>query len=150
MNSIDNIKGVLYQLERWQSTIEIALDHGRHTHTFDDIVGMVMANRILFFSFDECFFITEKIVYPQYSVFHCFLAGGSLEALLAQKSYMLHVAKQLECKYLSLAGRKGWMRFLESKGWMHTCSTMYYPIEEKADERRGRRTEINGQVTTRN
>lgn len=125
---------LIAQLERWRTTIEKALVHAQHTHTFDDIVGMVLSNRVLFFPYDDCFLVMEKVTYPRFSTFHCFLAGGAMEAVMARQEEMREIGQQLECKYLSIAGRKGWLRQLESRGWRHVSSAMFMPIGESDNE----------------
>ena len=125
---------LISQLKYWRSTIEKALVHARHTHTFDDIVGMILANRIIFFPYDDCFLVMEKVDYPRFSTFHCFLAGGEMTAVISHEAEMREIGQKLGCKYLSIAGRKGWLRQLEQRGWRHVSSAMFIPIGEPDDE----------------
>jgi len=126
---------LIAQLEIWRPKIEQALVHARHTHTFDDIVGMILSNRVIFFSYNDCFLVMEKIVYPRFSTFHCFLAGGAMEAIISHQEEMAQLGAKLDCKYLSIAGRKGWLRKLEQRGWRHVSSAMFMPIGEPDNER---------------
>lgn len=132
------LENVIRQLRHWQPWIEEALVHARHTHTFDDIVGMILQNRVLFFPYDDCFLVMEKVVYPQFATFHCFLAGGEMEAVISHEAEMREIGQKLDCKYLSIAGRKGWLRQLERRGWRHVSSAMFLPIGEPEDEWRRR------------
>lgn len=148
---LTQLQGLLVRLEQWEDTINEALAHGRHTHTFDDVVSMVLQNRVLFFPFDKAFVIMEKVDYPRFSVFHCFLAGGELKEVLAAQDEMEIVGRKLGCKYLSIAGRLGWQRTLRDLGWQHVCTTMYRPIGELSNGQRERRpADFNGHVAARN
>lgn len=125
---LTRLKAILDDLQKWEHKINCALAHGRNTHTFDDIVGLVLQNKAFFFSYEDCFIIMEKVDYPQFSVFHCFLAGGVMEAIINAQAEMAKIGEELGCKYLSIAGRKGWERQLHSLGWQHVCTTLYTPI----------------------
>lgn len=129
---------LIESLDKWRPVIERALVHARHTHTFDDIVGMILQNRVIFFPYDDCFLVMEKVVYPRFSTFHCFLAGGDMEAVMSRQAEMAEIGAKLDCKYLSIAGRKGWLRQLEQHGWRHVSSAMFMPIGEPDDEWRRR------------
>lgn len=148
---LDKLSSLIQKLRWWEETINEALSHGRKTHSFDDIVTMILQNRVFLFVYDEAFVIMEKVEYPQFSVFHCFLAGGKLEAVLAAQSEMEELGEKMGCKYLSMAGRKGWGPSLTALGWHHVCTTMYKPIGEKTHERRERRKSVyNGVPAPRN
>ncbi len=142
MNDATPPKGVLAQLDtlvaslhKWREKIEEGLVHGHHAHTFDAVVNMILANRLYFFAYDNAFCIMEKVEYPNYSVFHCFLAGGEMEAVFDIQGPMADLAKAMGCSYLSVSGRKGWERKLAERGWTFTCVTMYLDIREREDER---------------
>lgn len=131
MTYFERLKTQLVLLEHWKPQIETAMRHGRRTHTFDDVVQMIMAERLHFFSYPEAFIIIELVQYPQFKTFHCFAAGGKMSALLAAIDEMKVLAKALDCRHLSITGRKGWERVLGRHGWGHLCSTMFLPIEEQ-------------------
>lgn len=133
--AIDKLQKLIFGLKKWQPKIEEALDYAHGTHTFDDIVAMVMTNKVMFFSFDECFTVMEKIDYPQYSTFHCFLAGGNLEAVLGIIPQMRAVGQVLGCKYLSMSGRKGWSKVLESQGWQYVSTAMFVELGDNDGQR---------------
>lgn len=147
--TIASMRKLLDQFERWNEQIEAALEHGNGTHTLEDVLSMVLANRLLFFSFDNCFTIMEVVEYPQFKVFHGFLAGGDLHALKEAQVHMADVGKRFGCKYLSIAGRRGWTRALADQGWKHISTVMYVPIEgEGAHEwwREGRQGDDESRV----
>jgi hypothetical protein len=107
-----------------------------------------MAQRVMFFSFDKCFLIAEKVVHPQHAVLHCFLAGGELQSILDKKHEIMEIGRHLGCKYMSISGRRGWERVLESEGWSHLYSIMHLPIQEYVNGTE--RNQIRGQTTARN
>lgn len=147
---VTNVRWLLDELERWQDKIEIALHHAKHSHTFDDIVNMVLGRRVFLFSYPECFLVLEIISYPQFKTLHIFLAGGDMEALLSKHDEVARFGASLGCKYLSLAGRKGWAKVLEARGWDYLCTTMQIPIGE-TDEQRQRWEQHNyGGTAARN
>lgn len=144
---LDRLKSLLDRLELWEDTIEEALHHGGNAHSFDDIVAMVLQNKVFFFTYPEAFVVMEKVDYPQFSVFHCFLAGGTIEAVMGVQDEMEKVGRELGCKYLSIAGRRGWQRQLQERGWRHICTTLYRTIGELPNEQRKRRiADYNGRV----
>lgn len=130
-NIVKKIEDLAFALKRWEHHIQAALDHGENAHALDHVVDMILTGKVLFFSYDSCFVIMEKISYPQYSVFHCFLAGGDLEGVLKAQEPMLKLGKELGCKYLSMAGRNGWIPSLKKAGWNHLCTTMYLEIPKQ-------------------
>lgn len=127
-SSLNKFRSLLLELEKWQEEIAIALHHGSDTHSVDDIVNMIMANRVHFFSWEDSFTVMEVITYPKFKVYHCFLAGGSLDGVVRSIGPMSDVAKALDCKYLSMAGRSGWQKVLREQGWKFVCTTMYLDL----------------------
>ena len=65
--------------------------------------------------------VTEIVVYPNKKVLHVFLAGGDKGYGIKQITDMHDDAmawgKLQGCDAMSIAGRRGWKRVLESKGW---------------------------------
>lgn len=125
---LDDMMNKIAALRTWRPQIETALHHAADTHTFDDICGMVLSGRLAMFVYPLCFLIMEKTTFPQYSVLHCFMAGGDMQAVLDTEADMAVLGKQMGCKYMSFAGRDGWMRVHKNSGWKTVCTTMYKPI----------------------
>lgn len=119
---------LMNDLLRWKDGIEEALSYSNGSHTFDDVVRKVVTGEVHFYSYDECFTIMQVIIYPQYKTYHCFLAAGNQEALDNVRDDMLEVARTLGCRYLSISGRHGWVKRLQSRGWKHVYSTMYLEV----------------------
>lgn len=125
---LERMDMLLKNLRRWEDQIRVALHHGRDAHKFDDIVAMIMANRVHFYALDKSFTIMEVLEFPQYKVYHCFLAGGELKGVIESIEPMSQVARALNCKYLSMSGRKGWGKVLAERGWKHITTTMYLEV----------------------
>jgi hypothetical protein len=119
---------LLEDIMRWRDGIDAALSYAQGSHTFDDVVKKILTGEVHFFSYAECFTIMQVINYPQYRTYHCFLAGGNQAALDAVRDEMLSNAKALNCRFLSISGRHGWVKRLTSRNWKHVYSTMYLEV----------------------
>jgi hypothetical protein len=128
--TLNRFKELIAQLEKWQPKLEESLAHGHMTHTFDDLVEMILTNRAHFYSWDEAFAVMEYVQYPQFSVYHCFLAGGSVDGVMATVEPLKKVARALGCRYVSLAGREGWRKPFAARGWEFVCTTLYCDVGE--------------------
>ena len=72
--------------------------------------------------------VTEIIVYPNKKVLHVFLAGGDKGYGIKQITDMHDDAmawgKQQGCDGMTVAGRKGWKKVLQSRGWSEQFTTL--------------------------
>lgn len=128
LSALDLMQARIDGLRHWRRNIEIALEHGAHTHTFNDVCDMVLSGRLALFLYPSAFLLMETVSYPQFSVFHCFIAGGDMQAVLDTEADMAEIGKQLGCKYLSFSGRDGWLRVHKNNGWKPVCTTLYKEI----------------------
>lgn len=119
---------LVYDLGRMQYHIEAALAYAEGTHTFDDIVLMVMNNRLQFMPLANSFLITEVTVYPQTKHLNVFLAGGDLDEIRAQQPALEKMAVLAGCTAITLSGRRGWIMALKKLGWKESHTTAFYPI----------------------
>ena len=108
--------------------IESALKKGGDTHDFKDIVDGVLSGHMqLWFGAKGCA-VTEIIVYPNKKVLHVFLAGGDqghgIEQITDMHDDAVEWGKAQGCDGMTIAGRKGWQRVLESKGWRQQFTTL--------------------------
>lgn len=126
---IDKVRSCLDNLEKFRLDIEAALSYSNYSHTFDDIVGMVLTEQVAFFPMEKSFLITEFHVMPQYKTYHVFLAGGDLDEIKATQPWLEETAKANGCKYLSLTGRRGWERSLKDQGWRLQYITLYKEVD---------------------
>jgi hypothetical protein len=125
-----NLQKLIADLLHFQLDIQAALSYAHDSHTFDDIVDMVLTGRLHFYkASEEAFIIMEVQRYPQHNVYHCFLAGGDLEDILETHPVLELNAKKLDCIYTSVAGRRGWERVLKKRGWEYGLTIMYREVK---------------------
>lgn len=129
-SQFDGFRATIASLEKWEVELRIALHHGGDAHSFDDLAEMVLTGKVHFYDFGDCFIVMEIVNYPRFNVYHGFLAGGDMESILAQETLIERVGKSFGCKYLSIAGRKGWERVFQKRGWSFICVTMYHEIPD--------------------
>jgi len=120
-----NIQEKLIRCRDW---IQSALEKGGGTHDFKDIVDGVLSGHMqLWFGVKGCA-VTEIIVYPNKKVLHVFLAGGDqghgIEQITDMHDDAVEWGKAQGCDGMTIAGRKGWQRVLESKGWKQQFTTL--------------------------
>ena len=125
---LDAIKKLADDLLKFRLDIEAALEYGNNSHSFDHIVDEVMQGRLHLYPLKNSFIIMEVHKYPNFSVYHGFLAGGDLQEILDAHPMIIQNAKQLGCKGLSIAGRRGWEKAMKPHGWKHNLSYMYREI----------------------
>jgi hypothetical protein len=116
------------QLLECKEWIESALKKGGDTHDFKDIVDGVQSGHMqLWFGLNGCA-VTEIIVYPNKKVLHVFLAGGDqgqgIEQITDMHDDAVEWGKAQGCDGMTIAGRKGWQRVLESRGWRKQFTTL--------------------------
>jgi hypothetical protein len=68
--------------------------------------------------------VTEIIVYPRKKAFHVFLAGGRMETIVDMDESAIHFARLNGCTSMSIAGRKGWQKVLEGKGYKPVLTSL--------------------------
>ena len=120
-----NIQEELIRCRDW---IQSALEKGGDTHDFKDIVDGVLSGHMqLWFGAKGCA-VTEIIVYPNKKVLHVFLAGGDqghgIEQITDMHDDAVEWGKAQGCDGMTIAGRKGWQRVLESRGWRQQFTTL--------------------------
>lgn len=116
------------QLMRGKDWIESALKKGGETHNFKDIVDGVLSGHMQLWMGTNGCAVTEIIVYPNKKVLHVFLAGGDKGYGIKQITDMHDDAmawgKQQGCDGMTVAGRKGWKKVLQSRGWSEQFTTL--------------------------
>ena len=116
------------QLMRGKDWIESALKKGGETHDFKDIVDGVLSGHMQLWMGTNGCAVTEIIVYPNKKVLHVFLAGGDKGYGIKQITDMhddaMAWSKQQGCDGMTVAGRKGWKKVLQSRGWSEQFTTL--------------------------
>ncbi len=116
------------ELIRCRKWIQSALNKGGNTHEFKDIVdGIISGNMQLWLGANGCA-ITEIVVYPNKKVLHVFLAGGDkglgIEQITDMHDDAIEFGKQQGCVGMTVTGRKGWKKVLQSRGWSEQFTTL--------------------------
>ena len=114
------------QLLECQKWIQSALGKGGDTHDFKDIVDGVLSGHMQLWVGSNGCAITEIVVYPNKKVLHVFLAGGDKGHGIKQITDMHDDTwgKAQGCDGMTIAGRKGWKKVLESRGWSEQNTTL--------------------------
>lgn len=116
------------ELDRCRKWIEDALAYGGGTHNFDNIVEGVLTGHMQFWPGEESCAITEIIVFPKKKVLHVFLAGGSMDEIIAMNESAKIWGKAQGCVNMTIAGRKGWEKVLKSHGYKPVYTTLSLEI----------------------
>lgn len=131
---------LMQQIEERRTQVEAALGHADGTHSYDDIVCMVIAQRLTWWPLDKSsFMLTEVISYPQQSHYHVFLAGGDLDVIRATQPDLINAAKLAGCSKLTLGGRRGWVKALHQLGWVEHCTVMALDLSAEQEHEQRRR-----------
>ena len=134
---------ILDQMENRRDLIEAALEYADGTHTYDDIVGMVMVGRLWWYSLPNSFMIMEINTFPRQKHLHGFLAGGDLHEIRSMQPQLIETARLAGCSAITLSGRRGWVKALQDLGWKESCATISLhvplaPTAENIDGQEGR------------
>jgi hypothetical protein len=130
-NVLDKTMELLYSIREREQHILNALAYTEGTHTFDDIVSMILAGRLTWWQNGQSFAVTEFVSYPRENHIHIFLAGGDLNELLDLQDTIAIYGKHAGCSTLTMAGRKGWLKPLAEVGWTHAHTAMKRNLQLK-------------------
>lgn len=105
------------ELERCKSWIEAALSYSGGTHDFIDVAEGIYKGTMQLWPTPKGCIVTEIVVYPRKKILNVFLGGGELDQILDMHEDVITWAKAQGCNALSMSGRPGWKKSLESHGW---------------------------------
>lgn len=125
----DHYQGLLTALTKFEQQINAALAYAEGTHTYDDIVGMVMSGRLIIISKVNSFLMLEITHYPQTKHLNVFLAGGDLQEILHTQDELEAIAMANGCSAIVMTGRKGWVKPLEKQGWRYSHTSIIYEVK---------------------
>ena len=112
------------ELNRCRPWLQAALDLSGDTHTWDDIVSGIYSGQMQFWPAERGCAVTEIVTYPRKKVLHIFLAGGEMDQIVDMDDSATEFAKAQGCSALTIAGRKGWKKVLEHKGYKEQFTTL--------------------------
>lgn len=127
-DALANLKGLVEQLEKHRPFIEKALSYTGKTHTFNDIVDMIMKGSLVFIPIGDSFIIVETIHYPQCKHLHIFLGGGEKHEILDFQPKLIEIARNIGCSALTMSGRDGWQPYVDKLGWKRSHTSVILEI----------------------
>ena len=113
----------------YQEMLEKALEFGHNTHSFRDIVRGVASQDMQFWPMERSCLVTEICEYPNMRALHIFLAAGDLSEIKSIDETLGEWAKQLDAQFISLSGRKGWVKALADLDYKVAHVTMYKEVK---------------------
>ena len=128
--ALNHYAELIDDLARFEPEIEAALSYAEGTHTYDDIVQMVLQGRLFFKALDKSYLLIEIINYPRSNHLNVFLAGGDLEEILNTQKDLEDMARSHECSHITLSGRKGWLKPLSKQGWRYSHATIVCEVSK--------------------
>lgn len=108
----------------YRDMLESALAFSGGTHKFDDLAWLVQQGEMQFWPAQRSCAVTQIVSYPQMRTLHVFLAAGDLMEIKDMDETFLDFARKLECRHITLTGRKGWTRALADIGFETVHVTM--------------------------
>lgn len=101
------------ELERFRPQIEAALAYTKGEWTWDAVVEEVTSGRAFLMIKGE----SVAVLQPVHAL-HIFTASGDMSDLMAMEEEATRRAKTALFDVMTLRGRDGWERVLQSRGWM--------------------------------
>ena len=108
-----------------------ALNHSGGSHTFQNIVDAVQQEVMQFWPMEKSCLVTEVINYPNLKTLHIFLAGGDLEEIKSIDSTLEFLCQEIGADYISLSGRRGWIKALADIGYELSHVTLAKKVKDK-------------------
>ena len=110
-----------------------ALEHSGGSHTFQNIVDSVQQEVMQFWPMEKSCLVTEVINYPNLKTLHIFLAGGDLQEIKSIDNTLEFLCQEIGADYISLSGRRGWIKALADIGYELSHVTLAKKVKEKED-----------------
>lgn len=108
----------LRELERVRRHCEAALDKCGNTHDWQDVLALLIADKLQLWTGRDSAMVTEVIEYPKLRACRIFLAGGKLEELVEMADALADEAATIGCDRIEIAdGRPGWAEIGKRLGW---------------------------------
>ena len=108
------------EFDRCAAWIESAIPYSNHCWTIQDVKAACMAGKMQLWPGEKSALVTEICQYPVRTGCLVAFAGGDLDELRSMAPTIKQWAKSKGCDFVSVMGRKGWVRAL---GIGRICST---------------------------
>tara|TARA_R110002096_G_scaffold54752_2_gene141131 strand:+ start:974 stop:1390 length:417 start_codon:yes stop_codon:yes gene_type:complete len=133
MNKSDALKAAtpLEAMLPYKKMLLEALAYSGGSHSFQDIVDNVSKEVMQFWPMDKSCLVTEIITYPKFKTLHIFLAAGDLTEIKSIDSTLEVLCQEIDAKYISLSGRRGWVKALADIGYEMSHVTLAKKVKEK-------------------
>ena len=96
---------------------EAALEHAGGTHDWDDVLALLVADKLQLWVGRESTLMTELVEYPKLTACRIFLAGGKLDEIVEMVTALETEAAAIGCSRLEGMGRRGWDGIGKRLGW---------------------------------
>lgn len=104
------IRERVLEWEKFRDDLLKAIAEGDGSHTEDDVLARILAGEYRLWVFEKCAFVTFIWKRPQFTALYIYIAGGDLDALIAEQPNLEMWAKANGCARVYSAGRVGWER----------------------------------------
>tara|TARA_R110000824_G_scaffold275258_3_gene463958 strand:- start:511 stop:918 length:408 start_codon:yes stop_codon:yes gene_type:complete len=118
----------------YRKMLQEALAYSGNSHTFQHIVDRVEMQSMQFWPMEKSCLVTEYIKYPKFNTLHIFLAGGDLEEIKSIDPTLQILCRKVGAKYISLSGRRGWVKALADLDYEVSHVTLAKEVKEIDDE----------------
>ena len=100
--------------QKVEKILEPALEYD-NTHNMQDVADCIDSCTMQLWPGTHSAVVTQIQDFPRMKVLHIFLAGGNLENLETLTPHIQKFAEDMECRKITLTGRRGWSRTFVSK-----------------------------------
>jgi hypothetical protein len=114
----------------YRKLLDSALEFAGGTHLFEDIVDAVSDGRMHFWPAESSCVVTEVVCYPRARAIHIFLAAGDLAQIKDMDATFQQFGRAFDAKFITLSGRKGWIKALDDVGYKLSHVSMFKEIKD--------------------
>lgn len=107
-----------------EAGIRKALANGGGTHGFEDVLQQIADGDAQLWLEQDAVIVTEIHQTPRKRVLHFWLATGELEAVIRLSDKAEGWGRSMGCTLSTIAGRKGWEKVLQKRGWFPMLTLM--------------------------
>lgn len=114
---------------RCRPWIEAALERSAKSHSFEDVLRVIMQNDAHLWATENGCCVTCITAYPLSKVLQIWLLGGDFDEVYNEHNAQVEQwAKSHDCDHILVNGRKGWARRLKDLGYEYTAAILIKEI----------------------